>query len=40
MMYFRICECCGAHLDPCEPCSCGESVDVQGNSNQTEDCDD
>lgn len=24
-MFFEICECCGAHLDPNESCDCQES---------------
>lgn len=28
-MYFRICECCGAYLDPNESCDCQENKNTE-----------
>ena len=33
-MYFRICTCCGAYLDPGEICDCAEKAAPGGNDTE------
>lgn len=33
-MYFRICPCCGAYLDPGEICDCAEKAAPGGNDTE------
>jgi len=35
--YFKICECCGAHLDPGEQCDCRKKVGTVVNAGKTDD---
>lgn len=37
-MFYRICPCCGAYLDPGEACDCIVSTCNQKNDYKKEDC--
>lgn len=33
MSYYRVCQCCGSHLDPGEACDCGKKETVVSAAN-------